>query len=259
MFFMVSHKYKFLLGWSAKCGCSSVKKWYLATHNINAAELNMPVYKAIGYGNTEYSRVEWSNPQKYKEYRKFVVVRNPYSRAVSGFVNKYVIEKAFPNRGWSTYDEFLHILSKDKKFETVDTHHFTPQFSENFPRFKRAGFTFDHVIKLEELTEELQRIGTLLGTDPKVVPKANETKYGSQKESFMDAANMKIADFDLKNIPPYQSFYDESRIKLIHKIYAMDFENLARLNIFYDSPLNTRYRTSPFRFVKNMYNRYSDA
>jgi Sulfotransferase family len=94
MFFLVSHKYKFLMGWSAKCGCSSVKHWYLDVHGVDKSRLGVPVYKAIGYANTEYTRLDWNNSGLYRDYRKYAVVRNPYSRVVSGFVNKYIIENA---------------------------------------------------------------------------------------------------------------------------------------------------------------------
>ncbi|RLA19894.1 MAG: hypothetical protein DRQ56_04375 [Gammaproteobacteria bacterium] len=236
MFFLVSHKYKFLMGWSAKCGCSAVKRWYMDTHGVDRTNLGIPLYKLVGYGKTEYTSVNWDQPRLYNEYRKYAVVRNPYSRVVSGFVNKYVIGNKLPNRGWDSFSEFLEILSQDTEFKTVDTHHFTHQFSENYRGFNRAGFEFDRVIQLENLAAGLKSVSTYHGMDDVQVMAANKTEYGQPGQSTSNAANTRICDFDKKNIPPFQYFYNRSTTDLVRNIYALDFEHLEALDIFYQAP-----------------------
>lgn len=236
MFFLVSPKYKFLMGWSAKCGCSSVKRWYLDVHDIRPADLGEPVYKAIGYGNTTFTQVVWNQPELYANYQMFAVVRNPYSRLVSGFVNKYIIESRLQNAGWTTFNEFLEFLVDDKEFKAVDKHHFTPQFSENYRGFTRAGFSFDRVIKLEQLADGLKAVSEAIGADLTHVPVANQTNYGIPKAAVISVGSMKIADFDKENIPPHQYFYDDKSIALVREIYKLDFQNLTQLGIQYDAP-----------------------
>lgn len=236
MFFLVSHKYKFLLGWSAKCGCSSVKNWYLDVHGIDKSQLGMPVYKAIGYAKTQYTKVEWGKPDLYRNYRKYAVVRNPYSRVVSGFVNKYIIENRLPNRGWSTFNQFLNMLSEDIEFKAVDTHHFTHQFSEAYHGFERAGFGFDMVIRMENLDDGLKTIGDYHKLCDKKVSEFNKTRYGRRGGSYVNVAEMPIEKFDRDKIPPFQYFYDASTIERVRVIYDIDFRRLKESGIHYDTP-----------------------
>jgi Sulfotransferase family len=233
MFFLVSHKYKFLMGWSAKSGCSSVKHWYLDVHGVDKSQLGMPVYKAIGYANTQYTRLDWNNPGLYQDYRKYAVVRNPYSRVVSGFVNKYIIENRLPNRGWRTFNQFLQMLSEDAEFTTVDTHHFTPQFSEAYRGFERAGFEFDFVVRVESLEEGLKSICAYHGLEDVDIGDVNRTMYGEAYKVYSNVANRAIDEFDRENIPPFEYFYDIKAMKKVISIYATDFQHLDALGIAY--------------------------
>ena len=100
----------------------------MGVHGVDTSQLELPVYKVIGHGKTKYTKVEWGKPELYGDYRKYAVVRNPYSRVVSGFVEKYILKRKLPNRGWSTFNQFLQVLSQDIEFREVDQHHFTDQF-----------------------------------------------------------------------------------------------------------------------------------
>lgn len=240
MFFLVSHKYRFLMGWSAKCGCSSVKHWYLDVHGVDKSRLGVPVYKAIGYANTEYTRLDWNNSGLYRDYRKYAVVRNPYSRVVSGFVNKYIIENRLPNRGWRTFNQFLQLLGQDTEFRNVDTHHFTPQFSEAYSNFERAGFQFDLLIKLENLAGGLKLVSAHHGFGEIQVGGENRTTYGTASKIDTNVSSKAIETFDLESIPPFECFYDTSTIERVKAIYNRDFAHLERNGVFYGPPSISR-------------------
>ncbi len=236
MYFLVSHKYKFMMGWSAKCGCSSIKKWYLDIHGIPIGKLGVEIYKAIGYGNTIYTKIDWNRPEKYAEYRKYALVRSPYSRAVSGFLNKYVARSDIPNKGWSTFSEFLIALQKDRKFKRVDKHHFTPQFSEDYVAFSRSGMNFDKLIRLENLNEELAEISELIGAKTIIAPRANETSYCSLGGSYKDASGMTISELRESDLPSFEYFYNRKTAKVLNAIYRKDFNMLSMFDISYGPP-----------------------
>lgn len=221
------------MGWSAKCGCSSLKNWYLDVHGVDKAKLGMPVYKAIGYANTQYTKIEWNRPELYRDFRKYAVVRNPYSRVVSGFVNKYVIENRLPNHGWKTFNQFLQMLSEDTEFKTVDTHHFTHQFSEAYRGFERAGFVFDALVRMENLEEGLKSISAYHGLGETDIEDVNRTTYGERDKACANVADRSIDDFEIGKIPPFQYFYDVPAITRVSSIYARDFNHLELLGIHY--------------------------
>ncbi len=233
MYFLVSHKYRYLMGWSAKCGCSSVKRWYLDTHGIKIVSLDKPVYEAIGYGDTEYTHVDWKSPEKYREYKKYVTVRNPFSRLVSGFIDKYVLNKQFPNYGWQTFNGFLDALERDKYFNEVEKHHFCPQFSEAFTLFDKAGFTFDNVLQLENLEFDLHKISANRGIPISRTPTANRTKYNVDEVPVSNVADLKISEFTAEKIPAFEYFYTRNNIRTVEKIYKTDFKMLNGLGVDY--------------------------
>ncbi len=235
MFFLVSSRYKFLMGWSAKCGCSSVKKWYLDIHDIRPHHLGMEIYKAIGYGNTKYTKVAWKRTRLYQDYAKYAVVRNPYSRVVSGFLNKYVVHREIPNKGWSTFQEFLETLRLDTNFKLVDKHHFTPQFSEDYRYFAKSGMQFDRVIPLEHLQAALDEISAELGAATHQAPRANATEYANPEDVGRDWANVPIADFKPEIIPSFEYFYNSTTRQLVDEIYRQDFEILRTFGLDYQS------------------------
>ncbi len=235
MQFLVSEKYRFLLGWSAKCGCSSIKKWFVDIHDITAPA-DGDFHKFIGYGDTEYSYVDWRDPERYRDYKKFLVVRNPYKRLVSGFINKYVGEK-FANDEWDNFSEFVRVLANDPLLEKINKHHFAPQFSEAYADFA-ANYSFDRIIKLENLREGLNEISTLTGAPHVNVGLNNVSMHLSNYPSEKQVSKWSIAELvrNKSALPPRDDFYDFELVQLTEKIYKPDFENLLKLGIHYLRP-----------------------
>ena len=235
MQFLVSEKYRFLLGWSAKGGCSSIKSWFLDVHNIKPpADGN--VHKFIGYGGTEYSYVDWGDPERYQNYQKFLVVRDPYKRLVSGFVNKYV-GRHFANDGWDNFSEFVQVLADDPKLKRINRHHFTPQFSEAYADFAEH-YSFDSIIRLKQLREGLNSISSLTGAPQVDVRKHNTSKHAPDTASEKHVSSWSIAKLkrNRSKLPPPESFYNYELVQLVEKIYQLDFYNLLKLGMHYPRP-----------------------
>jgi hypothetical protein len=231
----VSHRYKFLLGWSAKCGCSSIKKWYVKSHQLSAPE-DGNIHKLIGYGGTEYSRVDWEDPDRYKQYHKFLVVRNPYARLVSGFVNKYV-GRHYDNDGWDSFKEFIQVLEEDRELERINRHHFTPQFSEDYEKFGNH-YTFDKVFKLEDLQKGLDKVSRITGAPRTLVSVANKSKHIETAFKGNEVSTWSIAELKAKrrNLPPSHCFYTYALVEQVKRIYQKDFDALKALGIQYRQP-----------------------
>lgn len=124
MFFLVDHNKKIIFGWSAKSGCSHIKKifWYLQNNNID---------------NKIHIKEEYSYilPNDIKNYITILIIRNPYERLISGFLGKFKLN-GFCRNKWKypecTFSKFIDEFIINSNYKKIDEHHFTPQLSENF-------------------------------------------------------------------------------------------------------------------------------
>jgi len=123
MYYLIDDNRKIIFGWSAKCGCTHIKKIYYFLMN---GEIDGAIHR-----NHEYTR---DLPSNIKEYTVVIICRNPYKRIVSGFLNKYRMDGPF-RKSWKndtiTFSTFVDEVVK-KNWEVIDKHHFIPQTREKF-------------------------------------------------------------------------------------------------------------------------------
>jgi len=122
MYFLIDKKLKIIFGWSAKCGCSHIKK----------------IFKYLCYDKDHtnvHSTGDYNDlPYDVEQYVIILIIRNPYDRLVSGFLDKYNIKKPLRKQWPIQYIRFCDFVDKlvEKNWDIVDQHHFTPQTTENF-------------------------------------------------------------------------------------------------------------------------------
>jgi hypothetical protein len=124
MWFMVDKGRKFAIGWSAKCGCTHLKRIWL--HMRTGQDIQTNVHKYIPFARL---------PRDTRGYTILIVGRNPYDRLVSGFLDKYSKPGKFRNM-WPkqvplTFERFVHVLAHSD-WNTVERHHFAPQTQDGF-------------------------------------------------------------------------------------------------------------------------------
>ena len=129
MYFLIDNERKIIFGWSAKSGCSHLKKifWYLQNNNED---------NEIHIDEKEYN----SLPDEIEKYTTIIIIRNPYDRCVSGFLEKYSPLGEFRSL-WKnkeiTFNDFINELtSNNNNWEIIDEHHFIQQTSERFDKEK---------------------------------------------------------------------------------------------------------------------------
>jgi hypothetical protein len=122
MYFLRDDKKKIVFGWSAKCGCSHVKMIYkyLAQNVVNFKGRHIGTYNKLGFIDDSYSVI--------------LIIRNPFERLVSGYLEKYRIDGQYRKK-WKknivlNFKNFVDELVN--KSEVIDRHHFTPQLSEHW-------------------------------------------------------------------------------------------------------------------------------
>lgn len=222
MYFLIDKTRRIVFGWSAKCGCTHIKKifWYL-TNNIE----NHP-------GHCEEAINDL--PQDIENYTVILIVRNPFERLVSGFLDKYKpngeYRKSWPSNK-ITFKGFVDVLIKNE-FKEVNRHHFTPQTTEKFDSkalskskkivvydLKNINYSFIEGLYNKKIPTHLINFRGN-HTNNKVTPLEKDV-YSLEMSEYID---FKV---DTKN------FYNNELKDKVFKFYEKDFAYFNLFNINY--------------------------
>lgn len=132
---------------------------------------------------------------KWNEYFKFVFVRNPYDRAVSGW--NYNMETEKLNIDFNIYIEMGSIVSDEEYW-----HCFLPQSESVID--ENGDYFVNFVGKFETLEEDFQKILKKIGF--KKILHNPEVKKNNRKHNS------------------YKKYYDQKTLDIVNKIYEKDFE-----------------------------------
>ncbi|MEM7358253.1 MAG: sulfotransferase family 2 domain-containing protein [Pseudomonadota bacterium] len=251
---IVNDKYKYIMFYSAKAGCTSMRNLFIALHKDEMSE------QQRGQMNSYHNINElfpYDRDADYSDYYKFYISRNPYSRVVSGFLDQYVyaqntrvkemLEQSPPKDGPpQTFIEFLEYL-KTVKDSDRDGHFQTQAFSSHVVKV-RMGRSFlvryyykdksciplNYAGDIAGFNSHMQKVyRKIFKRDPQMrekamreignIQKMNSSFYGP--ETHENAATLTVAELDdLVYAPKPQDFFlDESARQLVQEIYAEDF------------------------------------
>jgi len=150
-------------------------------------------------------------------YYSFVVVRDPFSRVLSGFLNKVAPGKSkkysdFLGFGDPTAEGFMKFLTFLDKGGLHKNRHFWPQTELLYQPLDH----FNHVAKLETLVNDMRIILAATGQDP-------EHAERLARPHKVEAGTAKITSASSK----LEEYYTEPAVALVRKLYARDFELLG--------------------------------
>lgn len=121
MRFLVDTQRKFMIGYTAKAGCTHLKHIFYYMRD-GALHDDVHVVKLTGLTKDVQDNIG--------AYTVLIVVRNPYERLVSGFLDKYHPVRGEFREKWGsgtlTFAEFVQALVA-QDWERVDENHFAPQ------------------------------------------------------------------------------------------------------------------------------------
>jgi hypothetical protein len=123
MRFLVDTNKKIIFGWSAKCGCSHIKNifWFLQSDNLENLIHTVKDDNEL--------------PNDIENYITIIIVRNPYKRLISGFIDKYRKTGEYRHLWKDLFLSFSQFVDKLINYDNqIETHHFTPQTTEKFDK-----------------------------------------------------------------------------------------------------------------------------
>ncbi len=249
---LVSHKYKYIFYYNPKSACSTFRKLYLKLHReelVNKGDLA-----------THHKLKDLFVPLDGYDYSSFLtysVVRNPYSRIVSSYLDKcceikYDSSKRFKNKHFNKtiHEKIFSYLGKPINFdEGYSFDEFLDYLTNNSnvdPHFKSQTSEFvNHYYRIEDDIEEFYKIVHLIFKDdllkldliknffskPNFQNRSNKT-FGNEftkSDVRSDSNEMSFSElkslFDNKIEIDYGSFYKSTQKKIVSDIYKTDIEN----------------------------------
>jgi hypothetical protein len=208
----VDHDRGILVVFSPKCASNSIRHWLEDARwklGRDPAEVQMVPLEMIG---------------EYRDLLAVAVVRDPIRRLI-GYYGRFVVPGV---ETWLHADDAKHRDLRDCSFRDVVgivaevagrghrlQHHLVPQIDGI-----QADFTFDEVLVVERLDDDLARLSRRLGHESLSSWRENEKQYGGGPPG--PAADRPAAWFVEHGLPEKGWFIDDDLVDIIRSIYAAD-------------------------------------
>lgn len=231
MYYLVSDQQQLIIGWSAKAACTTLKYYFLKKHNQPLNDINI-LHKLCW----EKYRPELN--ELYTTYKKALFIRNPYTRVVSFFLDRYVPDGAdLGAMGLYTFEMFVNYIHSHGI--VFDQHHLELQ-TEHMDRFDKLSFKWDNIYRIESITKELLESLLQVPVDELFLGPHLNIKHASHRAVFA-CYNLSYSELMLLKennvLPAYQYFFNADLKSKIRSIYKKDFEFFEKNRIYYDIPL----------------------
>jgi len=221
MYFLIGQNYNILFGWNTKCGCTHIKRIRNFLENNN---------KGI-----HQSYEDNYLPENINELIIILIIRNPYKRLVSGFIDKYK-DNGQQRHKWLnnkplTFTNFVDEIVKEN-WEEIDAHHFIPQTSNGFYYNKLKNHKNLLIYDIENINYTY--IETLFN---KKIPHDLINNKGGHHNTKTSSINKPV--YDLLQIeyeefkPTLCSFYNETIKQKVYNFYKDDFEYFKEIGFDY--------------------------
>jgi len=226
MQFIILDNKKLIIFWSPKCGCSTLKTILANFFNIDyTKDKHIHCNKEL---KNKINKMDINKIDVYKNYDIVILIRNPYERLVSGFLDKYVRKEIKNLSNCTCFADFSKILANNPK--KIDRHHFEKQTTGD-------GWIFYNELERPKIkyildTSKVNDIAKILELN------ISEIKINfNRKKGTGDLRQMWSANYDqlrkLDNIN-YSEFYNDYIKKRVYNIYKDDF-------IFFNNNLDMNY------------------
>ena len=219
---LVNEKKRLAYCFIAKCSSSTIKRFMAYLNgNVDFTDLKRSIHNARTLRHFGLRLVNTKNWENAAEYRKFVVIRNPFSRLVSAFHDKVLHAK---QHGWvggrkdSNVTESLFAHFAERVVSGFSNLHFN-----SFAR--RCSFSdidYDDVIRIESYRHDFEPVVRYTGSNMSVVLRVSAGHFRRNSTKAQD----KIVDQTTVE-PAHLADYTDVSARTLEKLktmYKLDLE-----------------------------------
>jgi len=254
----VDHRTRLLVFWTPKVGCTSLAHWFV----LGALGKKKGFVRDTAYTGAR----EWLVGEGYsvdfeeaydlavhRGYDSCIVARHPVARAISAYIDKFVLHEGRPldsraalqdfaakeydrwTRSWFrllpsryrglSFVEFLtHInravVARRAGREARLNHHWNAQVPFYF---RERGFRYGTVFQLERFGDAIAWLNARYGVEVEMPRRFNATTYGTESRAGLEA----VSSLELCRKPEWltrENFISPETLDLIERAYAIDYE-----------------------------------
>lgn len=249
----VIHAQRVVFFWSPKAGNTSLAKWLV--QGLWPAADDTAGMPPRAFLKSDGSLMKF--PAAYRlvaeeGYDSFALVRNPYSRAVSAYVNKFVMDGNLRLDGFDKLEPFAarlylatsgndpsapfsgvsfvqyleHVAEKVCQRPPAEEPDLDAHWSTQVPfRFRRKGFKYGQIIKLETIDEDLAPAALRLGIEAPFPHLRRSRPEPGSSDDVSEVASTEI--LAARRVPSEANLLSDGARALIEQAYEIDFEMLG--------------------------------
>jgi hypothetical protein len=255
--YLINQKYKLIYCPIPKVACSSLKELLLLHSNLKNKEKilanlkgssNFHIFMSHNFSLSRYSPNKAIFFLTSEKYFKFVVVRNPWSRLLSAYIDKFIkIPRDKPEEKFNiniiapVIDHIYNAKGLEPDYNrSINFHQFVEyvcskkdnQLNEHWKT--QSSFlgdnNFDLIAKLENLSQDFELIEKRINCKLDI-PKSNKainsnvSVFKNQKNGY---AFLYPNDMERSlEFPSYEKYYTPYLIELVREKYKKDIENFG--------------------------------
>lgn len=252
MNFAVLNNHKLIIGLTAKSGCTYIKNLCVRASTgerppVGADIHNNPRWKSLELGEEDVllSRVnKWDN-LTLREYKVVFIMRNPYERLVSGFLDKYQPPGFFKPNGGDfyrhlpksyplTFEKFTDSLLGHHRWKYIDRTHFKPQV-----RLPNQLCSIQNLVSefkiwdLKNIDYDYLNKSCSINNSSTISRGPHQRKATTKWEGPENISKLPMTEYIEYNVS-YSSFYTPELKSKINKFFQNDFRFAQTQNIHYD-------------------------
>lgn len=229
MSFAYSPQYQYIMYYNAKSGCSTWRQLFLYLHKNEV--------KKISNGHHRI-RKDFPKPNNIpRNIRNIMVVRNPFSRVVSMYTNRYnnpksgnrLIYRKLKNTNLVNTNESISFRKFVNILFELDNMNKINSFNEHVYKQTRLLQNNTRIVKLENFNTDIKQAYIDIGLEELVhniqifLDKNNTHVNTTIKTNETEFVGDKIYKINNDKFPNYKYFYDEDIKNKVIKIYKDDF------------------------------------